>query len=184
MGRKKPDARVETSKFLSLILRHRPQEIGLTLNSQGWAQLSDLLRCAKRSGFPLTEAMVHDVVAHNDKQRFSFSGDGSCIRANQGHSIPVELGLSSMTPPPILFHGTASRFLASIKSTGLESGKRQHVHLSGDSRTAVDVGRRHGRPVVLHIRAGEMHESGFEFFLSHNGVWLTERVPSDYIDFP
>jgi putative RNA 2'-phosphotransferase len=125
---------------------------------------------------------LHEVVATNDKQRFSLSADGAKIRANQGHSVAVELGLIPMTPPELLYHGTATRFLTSIRETGLRSGSRQHVHLSADQATAVAVGSRHGKPVVLTVQAGQLHRAGGQFYLSENGVWLTGAVPPEYLE--
>ena len=173
---------VRTSKFLSLVLRHDPGRIGLTLDAAGWASVPELLRLAGEAGHPLTPELLEEVVARNDKQRFSLEPDGLRIRANQGHSIPVDLGLEPVIPPEILYHGTATRTLDPILEQGLTPGTRQHVHLSPDEPTAVKVGQRHGKPVVLRIRALSMHEAGHTFFLSVNGVWLTAEVPPEFID--
>jgi putative RNA 2'-phosphotransferase len=132
----------------------------------------------------LTRPLLQQVVDTNDKKRFALSADGSKIRASQGHSVAVELGLPPQEPPEMLYHGTATRSLDSIRATGLHSASRQHVHLSADEATAVKVGQRHGKPVVLRVRAGAMHRAGLEFFLSANGVWLTDQVPPEYIEFP
>jgi putative RNA 2'-phosphotransferase len=175
---------VRISKFLSLVLRHKPQTIGLALDDGGWAQIDELIVKARGAGINLTEELLHQVVEQNDKKRFALSEDRLRIRASQGHSIAVSLELEPQEPPDLLYHGTASRFIASIRASGLVRGQRNHVHLSKDERTAVGVGKRHGKPAVLVIKAGRMHESGFQFFLSANGVWLTERVPIDYIVFP
>jgi putative RNA 2'-phosphotransferase len=175
---------VEISKFLSLVLRHRPAKIGLSLDEGGWAQVDDLLAAAQRAGISLDRDTLQQVVAHNDKQRFSFSADHSKIRANQGHSISVDLGLEPLAPPELLFHGTATRFLASIKAQGLIPRGRQYVHLSPDEPTAIKVGQRHGQPIVLTIQAGRMYADGLTFYRSANGVWLTDNVPVDYIVFP
>jgi putative RNA 2'-phosphotransferase len=175
---------VRFSKFLSLVLRHKPEEIGLTLDSQGWADVGDLIERANRRGVPLTRELVEQVVATNDKKRFALSADGAKVRASQGHSVEVDLGLEPRQPPEVLFHGTATRFLPGITAKGLLPSGRQHVHLSPDEATAVTVGRRHGKPVVLRVRCGEMHRAGFLFYLSDNGVWLTERVPVAFLDFP
>ena len=172
------------SKFLSLVLRHKPQTIGLRLDAKGWAEVDELLERSRRAGVPLTAPLLKKIVEENDKQRFSFSDDGLRIRANQGHSLPVDLELEPRTPPERLFHGTATRFLDSIREKGLVAGNRIHVHLSPDEPTAIKVGRRHGDPVVLEILAGRMCGHGFEFFLSLNGIWLTERVPREHIVFP
>ena len=168
---------VSTSKFLSLILRHQPEKIGLSLDANGWANLDDLLRLSAAKGRPLTRALIEEVVATNDKQRFAFNEDRSMIRASQGHSISVDLDLVPVAPPPVLFHGTATRFLESIQKQGLLKGKRQHVHLSPDAPTAVKVGQRHGKPVVLKVAAGRMQFEGHKFYRSANGVWLTDHVP-------
>lgn len=175
---------VKTSKFLSLILRHRPDEIGLVLDENGWADVDELIRLANRKGSNISRGCLEAVVSENDKKRFTLSEDGRRIRANQGHSINVELGLSPSVPPQFLYHGTATRFLESIRVQGIHSGDRQHVHLSPDFATAITVGARHGKPVVLTILAGDMAQSGQLFFLSENGVWLTNQVPVEFIQFP
>lgn len=175
---------VRTSKFLSLILRHKPQEIGLMLDENGWADVDELIRLANRHGTRLSRALVDRVVADNDKQRFALSDDGQRIRANQGHSVAIDLALPPTQPPELLYHGTAAHSVDSIRSGGLRSAGRRHVHLSPDAATATRVGQRHGRPVVLVIRARDMVAEGHEFFRSDNGVWLTERVPAKFIRFP
>ena len=175
---------VQTSKFLSLILRHDPARIGLTLDGEGWADVDELLAAAVRSGVQIDRSILERVVAESDKQRFAFSADGARIRANQGHSVPVELGLAPQAPPEVLYHGTASRFLDSIRCEGLRPGERTHVHLSKDEATAQKVGQRHGKPAVLLIAAGRMLRDGYEFMCSENGVWLTKSVPAEYIQFP
>jgi len=175
---------VKTSKFLSLVLRHKPEEIGLTLDENGWADVDELLRLVSAGGRQLTRELLERVVAENDKKRFAFSDDGTCIRASQGHSIEIDLALTPSEPPELLYHGTASRFVDSIRETGLHSGDRQHVHLSLDAATATKVGQRHGKPVVLTIRARAMAAAGYQFFFSANGVWLTDRIPPEFIDFP
>lgn len=174
---------VKISKFLSLVLRHEPEKIGLSLDAAGWVSVDELLAACRQHGKAITFEQLQDVVANNDKQRFSFSADGNLIRANQGHSVEVELGYESATPPATLFHGTAERFLASIKEQGLLKGERHHVHLSADIETATKVGQRHGKPVVLRVDAGKMQQDGFIFYLSTNGVWLTEHVPVPYLMF-
>lgn len=174
---------VRYSKFLSRVLRHEPERIGLKLDAQGWAVVSDLLEKTHSAGMSLTRDLLEKVVAENDKQRFSFSEDGLRIRASQGHSLPVDLELEAAAPPELLYHGTATRFLDSIRERGLVPGNRNHVHLSKDEPTAVNVGKRHGRPVVLKIQARRMHDEGHEFFLSANSVWLTDCVPKEYIVF-
>jgi putative RNA 2'-phosphotransferase len=174
------DTLVRTSKFLSLVLRHEPGKIGLELDPQGWVSIEELL--SKAVGhLPLTAELLHQVVRASDKQRFAISEDGTRIRANQGHSVPVELGLAAQVPPEQLYHGTATRFLDSIRRQGLLRGKRHHVHLSADTETAVKVGVRHGQPVVLIVQAGDMHRAGHAFFRSDNGVWLVEHVPPSFL---
>ncbi len=174
---------VAASKFISLVLRHRPDAIGLALDSEGWADIETLIRLSQ-SHRPLTRALIDEVVATNNKQRFAISDDGTRIRARQGHSIEVELGLSPIAPPERLYHGTATRSLHAIRLDGLSKRQRQHVHLSADPDTATNVGTRHGKPVVLTVRASEMAASGYAFFRSENGVWLTDAVPPQFIDFP
>lgn len=174
---------VKVSKFLSLILRHKPEEIGLSLDAEGWADIEKLLRLASQRGQRLTRSVLDEVVESNDKKRFVISEDGLRIRAQQGHSISIDLGLAPQQPPTLLFHGTATRFLESILRQGLLPGRRQHVHLSPDEETAVKVGQRHGKPAVLRIASGTMFDQGHVFYLSGNGVWLTEHVPPAFIEF-
>jgi putative RNA 2'-phosphotransferase len=177
-------ALVRTSKFLSKVLRHAPESVGLRLDEAGWADVDDLLAAAARAGVRLDRATLDRVVGENDKQRFALSADGTRIRASQGHSVRVELGLQPVEPPEVLFHGTAEGSVASIRREGLRPGRRTHVHLSADEATAVAVGRRHGRPVVLRVPAGQMHRAGHAFYRSDNGVWLTDAVPAERIGFP
>jgi len=169
------------SKFLSLVLRHAPETIGLGLDEQGWASVEELIEACNRSGTPLTREELEHVVATSDKKRFAFSEDGLRIRANQGHSIKVDLGFEPREPPEVLYHGTARRVLESILKEGLIKGARHHVHLSSDAATAAKVGSRHGKPVVLVVKSGQMHVDGYAFYLSQNGVWLTDHVPSEYL---
>jgi putative RNA 2'-phosphotransferase len=182
-----PDAAArhrKVSKFLSRVLRHQPQCIGLVLDAQGWAEIDVLIERAGAHGMALNHEEILHVVATSDKQRFALDGAARRIRANQGHSIDVDLGLEPREPPVVLFHGTAVANLAAIRAQGLKPGRRQHVHLSLDAATATAVGRRHGRPVVLSVAAGRMWSAGYAFFLSANGVWLTDAVPSDFVEFP
>lgn len=172
------------SKFVSLVLRHQPDKYGLTLDENGWAQIDDLLAVANRAGIPLTRQLLEQVVAENDKQRFAISDDQKTIRARQGHSIDVDLQLVALQPPAQLFHGTAERFVASIREQGLLRRSRTHVHLSPDVATAVKVGQRHGKPVVLTVESGNMHGDGYSFYRSENGVWLVDAVPVRYLVFP
>jgi putative RNA 2'-phosphotransferase len=170
------------SKFLSLVLRHNPGAIGLHLDGQGWAEVEELLARATAHGNGFTLDELHEVVAGNDKKRFTLSEDGSRIRAAQGHSVKVELALPPASPPEILWHGTATRFLTSILHEGLTPQSRQHVHLSAEWATAVAVGRRHGKPVVLKVQAAQMAAAGFTFWQAANGVWLCDRVPPEYLE--
>lgn len=173
-----------TSKFLSLVLRHAPETIGLSLDSNGWASVDDLLRHANAKGQKITRELLEEIVASNDKKRFAFSEDGSRIRANQGHSVTVDLALTAIEPPPFLFHGTATRFLDSIRAEGLRRGSRHHVHLSLEEDTAAKVGVRHGKLAILTVHAAAMHALGLPFYRSDNGVWLTEHVPVEFLTFP
>ena len=172
---------VKTSKYLSRHLRHDPARIGLTLEPGGWVRVEDLLRACAEHSFALTEADLREVVARNDKQRFGFDESGTRIRASQGHSVEIDLGLEPVEPPPLLFHGTSTGSLDAILREGLQRRARHHVHLSLDVETARRVGGRHGRPVVLEVAAGEMHADGCEFLLSANGVWLVDGVPPRYL---
>ena len=172
---------IKTSKFLSYVLRHRPDSIGLNLDSQGWASVDELICYASKDGKRLTHELIAEVVANNDKQRFVLSPDGQRIRANQGHSISIDLGLQPITPPATLYHGTATQFLKSIERDGLKPRNRHHVHLSSDIATARAVGQRHGMPAILVIDAQRMGEDGCVFYCSDNGVWLTDSVPPRYI---
>ena len=172
------------SKFLSYVLRHRPDDIGLKLDSAGWVDIDQLLAASAAHGTAISREELDHVVEHNAKKRFAISDDGQRIRASQGHSTDVDLGYEPRQPPDVLYHGTATRHLIGIREQGLVKGKRHHVHLSQDEAAARLVGQRHGRVVVLVIRAGEMARAGFAFYLSANGVWLTEAVPYRYIDEP
>lgn len=169
------------SKFLSLILRHQPETIGLDLDTQGWANVDELIEKAHQHGKQLSRDRIVDVVTNNDKQRFSLSEDGLKIRANQGHSLTVDLALIAKQPPDVLYHGTATRFLDAILAEGLKPLARQHVHLSHDKEMAIKVGQRHGKPVVLEVAALMMQQDGYTFYLSDNQVWLTAHVPADYL---
>lgn len=174
----------DLSKLLSFVLRHNPRHAKVEPDRAGWVSIEELIAGLNDRGTNITRDQIETVVADSDKQRFSISQDGLKIRCNQGHSFPVELGYEPKVPPEILFHGTATRFLDSIKGSGLKRGQRHHVHLSADEATAKTVGVRHGKLALLQVRAGEMHGRGFNFFLSDNGVWLTERVPPEFIVFP
>ncbi|MFE1584476.1 RNA 2'-phosphotransferase [Streptomyces sp. NPDC058737] len=173
---------VKVSKYLSKHLRHQPERIGLPLDEGGWVEIDTLIAAAAAHGFRVTRDELNHVVATNDKRRFAV--DGTRIRASQGHSIDVDLGLPSATPPPYLFHGTVARHLEAIRTEGLRPMNRHDVHLSPDRATATRAGARRGRPVVLSVDAAAMHRDGHVFHVSANGVWLTKAVPSRYLRFP
>jgi putative RNA 2'-phosphotransferase len=172
----------KVSKYLSKHLRHQPGRIGLTLDRNGWVDVDELLRAAAAHGFPISEAELGEVVANNDKQRYSIV-DGR-IRANQGHSVPVDLDLPPLEPPAYLFHGTVAAARPSITADGLSPMNRHHVHLSPDRETATRVGARRGRPVILSVDSGSMHAAGHVFYRSDNGVWLVDHVPPAFIRLP
>ena len=170
----------ETSKFISLILRHKPEVIGISLDEHGWAKVDELIAgIAKTRKFNMD--MLEEIVRTDEKQRYSFNEDRTLIRANQGHSIPVDVELEEAEPPEELWHGTGEKFTASIEAQGLIPKSRLYVHLSKDEDTAVRVGQRHGKPVLYIVRAGEMRRDGYQFYLSRNGVWLTKEVPVKYL---
>lgn len=179
MARKSRDESL--GRFLSLVLRHDPGAAGITLDPYGWAGVDELLAGCARAGKPLSREDLERIVRENDKQRYRFDETGRKIRANQGHSVPVELELREAVPPDRLYHGTASRFLGSIQKQGITRQSRQQVHLSADPETARKVGARHGAPVVLPIDAAGMVRDGRRFWLSENGVWLCEEVPWRYV---
>lgn len=178
------DSAKRISKFLSFVLRHRPDTIGLTLDEAGWVDVDELIRRAADSGRGISRDQLDAVVRTNDKQRFAFSEDGLRIRASQGHSVDVALGYAPEAPPERLYHGTVARFLDAIRREGLQKCARTHVHLSGRPETAIDVGGRRGKPVVLIVQAAAMAADGHLFYLTPNRVWLTEEVPPRYIVFP
>ena len=173
---------VKVSKYLSKHLRHQPERIGLTLDEAGWVEIDTLIAACAAHGFRFDREELDHVVATNDKRRFAI--EGTRIRASQGHSIEVDLGLPPATPPPYLFHGTVARNLDAIRAEGLRPMNRHAVHLSADRETATRVGARRGRPVVLSVDVGAMHKDGQVFRVSENGVWLTEAVPVRYLRFP
>lgn len=174
---------VRTSKFLSLVLRHDPARLGIELDDAGWTDVAALLAACAAHGVTITRDELAHVVGTSDKQRFALSADGTRIRANQGHSVEVELGLPPVLPPATLYHGTVQAALPGIRAQGLVKGARHDVHLSADLETATRVGGRRGEPVILTIRAGAMAEAGHVFHRSGNGVWLTDHVPVEYIVF-
>ena len=176
------DAEARTfSKFLSLVLRHKPGLIGVSLDANGWTDVDTLLTKLQTKGYRINRDQLRYVVEANSKKRFALSPDEKQIRANQGHSVAVDLGYTQQQPPPFLYHGTAAQFLDSILTDGLKKMGRHHVHLSSDVQTAHLVGSRHGRPIVLLVKAGDMAADGHTFYQSDNGVWLTNSVPAAYI---
>ena len=171
----------QKSRFLSLVLRHQPEKAGIELDDAGWVEVTKLRAGLAEAGHPLTLEELQTLVRENDKQRFAFSSDGSRIRANQGHSVQVDLALAKATPPSSLYHGTVERFLASIQEQGLRPGDRHHVHLSADRATAWKVAQRRGAPIILLIDAQQMAQRGHDFYRSENGVWLTDHVPAEFL---
>jgi putative RNA 2'-phosphotransferase len=171
----------QISKFLSLVLRHKPAEIDLQLDKNGWAGVEELIEKMNQRGFSINKAIINEIVDTNDKRRFAFNEDKTMIRASQGHSLSFDLNLAEATPPDILYHGTSTRFLESIFKNGLQKQSRQHVHLSTTIQTASAVGARHGKPVILIVNAKAMLEAGHKFYLSANKVWLTDFVPVSFI---
>ncbi len=170
----------DISKYMSYILRHRPDTIGITLDEHGWADVEELIAGIAKL-YKFDRAMLEEIVRTDEKQRYSFNEDKTLIRANQGHSIPVDVELEEKEPPEILYHGTGEKFVASIDATGLIPKSRLYVHLSSNYDTAVNVGLRHGKPVVYEVQAGQMHRDGYKFYLSVNKVWLTKEVPVKYL---
>jgi len=170
------------SKFISLVLRHKPQAAHITLDEHGWADVKELLNGINDTGRKIDMAVLEEIVATDNKQRYSFNQDKTLIRANQGHSVSVDVELKEQEPPEILYHGTAAGFIGNIRNEGLKPMSRLYVHLSKDVETALKVGKRHGEPVVLKVHSGEMHRNGYKFYLSENGVWLTKRVNVDYFE--
>ena len=173
--------KIRISKFLSMVLRHKPHRIGIQLDENGWADVSSIIAGLGKNGYRVNMSMLEEIVATCDKKRFSFNEDKTKIRANQGHSIDIDLGLDAVQPPHVLYHGTAQSSTKSILKQGLLKRKRHHVHLSLDRETALAVGRRHGIPVILVIDSRAMHQDGYSFYVSDNGVWLTDEVPVRYI---
>lgn len=171
-----------TSKFISLILRHKPEAIGITLDGHGWADVQELIDGVNRSGgHALDMETLEEIVRTDEKQRYSFNEGHTLIRANQGHSVPVDVELQEKIPPDLLWHGTGEKYVPSIDKQGLIPKSRLYVHLSSDKETAGKVGSRHGRPVIYRIDCRKMSEDGYRFFLSANGIWLTKSVPPEYL---
>lgn len=171
----------DISKYIALILRHKPETIGISLDEHGWANVSELIEGISKT-HEFNMEMLEEIVATDNKQRYSFNEDHTLIRANQGHSIPVDVELEEVIPPEILYHGTGEKYVASIDQQGLVPKSRLYVHLSGDKDTAEKVGQRHGKPVVYIVKSGEMHRAGIVFYRSVNGVWLTKAVPAMYLE--
>ncbi len=172
----------DVSKFISLILRHKPETIGITLDEHGWANVEELIDGVNKANHDLDMERLERIVAEDEKQRYSFNADKTLIRANQGHSIPVDVELETVTPPEILYHGTGEKYSASIDEQGLIPKSRLYVHLSGDIETAKKVGSRHGKPVIYIVKSGNMQKDGIIFYRSVNGVWLTKTVPPQYLE--
>ena len=170
----------DISKYIALILRHKPETIGISLDEHGWADVDELIKGISKT-YEFDMGMLEEIVATDNKQRYSFNEDHTLIRANQGHSVPVDVELEEVEPPQTLFHGTGEKYTASIDEQGLISKSRLYVHLSADRETAVKVGQRHGKPVVYVVKSGEMHKDGYVFFRSVNGVWLTKEVPVKFL---
>lgn len=170
------------SKFISLVLRHRPEAAYIQLDEHGWADVEQLLLGMKKTGRKINRETLEEIVRTDEKQRYSFNEDKTLIRANQGHSIPVDVGLREQAPPELLYHGTAVGFYESIQKQGLRPMSRLYVHLSRDVETAINVGKRHGKPIVLKIHSGSMYRDGVSFYLSENGVWLTRKVEPKYFE--
>ena len=178
-----PKQHTRTSKFLSLVLRHKPEAAGIELDTNGWASVAELLKGCAASGYAITRTDLTEIVETCEKQRYSFDPTKTHIRANQGHSVAVDLEFAPADPPEFLYHGTATSALGMIYSAGgINKMRRLHVHLSADIQTAKTVGSRHGTPAIIRVAAQRMHANGFPFFLSANGVWLTDTVPCDYME--
>ncbi len=175
-------SKTKISKFLSLVLRHKPDAVGIELDENGWVNVETLRKACAENGRSFTRTELEEVVETNDKKRFAFNEDGTMIRANQGHSINVELGLEEQIPPKILYHGTAEKNLGKIYESGLQKMKRHHVHLSDNIETALNVGTRYGKPVIFQIETEKMLTENFKFFVSENGVWLVDEVPPKFLE--
>ena len=178
------DQSIRRSKFLSLVLRHQPETAYVTLDSAGWVAVDELLAGCAKARMVLTREELDHMVATNPKRRFEYNEDRTRIRASQGHSVEVDLQYAPAVPPELLYHGTATRFLDLIKAGGLQKMQRHHVHLADETKTTMQVGARHGKPVLLTIQAAEMHRAGHVFYHATNGVWLVDHVPAEFIQFP
>jgi len=177
-------SRTRLSKFVSFVLRHRPERVGIVLDRQGWVSIDALLVQCQAHGKNISRSMLDEIIKTSSKQRFAVSEDGLRVRASHGHSVDVDLGYAAAVPPDVLFHGTIPANIVAIRAQGLVRMQRRYVHLSPDANTAATVGQRRGTPVILRVSAGSMHHDGYTFYLSTNGVWLTEKVPPAYIEFP
>lgn len=171
----------KVSRYISLILRHKPEEAGISLDEHGWANVEELIKGISKE-YPINFDVLEEIVRTDDKQRYSFNEDRTLIRANQGHSIPVDVELEEVEPPKYLYHGTGVKYMDSIWKDGLIPKSRLYVHLSSDIPTAMDVGKRHGKPVIYRVRAKAMHDQGFKFYKSKNGVWLIKGVPTEFLE--
>ena len=171
---------IEVSRYLSFILRHRPDQAGIELDSHGWARVDELIKGVSKK-HPITMDMLEEIVRTDDKMRYSFNEDKILIRANQGHSVEVDVDLTELDPPDLLYHGTAEKYVESIEREGLIPKSRLYVHLSPDYDTAIKVGQRHGEVVVYYVDCRSMRRDGHRFFISENGVWLTKSVPALYL---
>ena len=177
---------IQRGRKLSLLLRHKPHLLNLTMDDEGWINIDDIMSAWSRKNWRplLSENELIRVVEENDKKRYTLDLANRRIRARQGHSVEVDLGLEPVEPPNKLFHGTVLKFLDDISVNGLKKISRQHVHLSKDLKTATKVGQRRGKPIILTVESGRMHEAGYKFYMSENGVWLTDEVPADFIEIP
>jgi len=173
--------KIKASRFLSFILRHKPDAINIVLDNNGWASVQELLANMQNTKYKITFGQLKDIVDTDDKKRYSFNDDFTKIRASQGHSVEIDLNLAPVIPPDVLYHGTAVNNVDVIKKQGLQKMSRQYVHLSKDEETAKTVGARHGYPIILIINAKDMYDDGYSFYLSDNGVWLTDNIPAKYI---
>lgn len=171
------------SKYISLILRHKPEVIGIELDRNGWCDIDALIEGINKSGELITRDILESIVINDDKQRYSIDNEKNRIRANQGYSISVDIELELRVPPTVLYHGTVGKFISSIKEQGLVKGQRQYVHLSQYSKTAVTVGKRRGIPIILEIDSKRIHEDDYKFYISSNNVWLCDHIPRAYIQF-
>lgn len=172
----------QLSVFISLVLRHKPDAAGIVLDEHGWANVEELIDGINHTGRKIDITILEEIVRTDNKQRYSFNEDKTLIRANQGHSVPVDVDLKEKEPPEFLYHGTADRFLKDIMAEGLKPMSRLYVHLSKDIETANKVGKRHGSPVILRVQSGKMKQDGIKFYIPENGVWLTKKVDVKYLE--